>query len=230
MTLLTIIPARCGSKEILKKNIMDVCGKPLLYYTVAPALELLKKKLSSHVIVSTDCEEIAGIAREIGADVPFLRPDELSSDTAPSIAYVLHALEHFEKKGDLFDAVLILQPTSPLRTFQDMHDSIELFRTRQKDSLISVYKEKKITDLIIYREDNGIAIPLNEKHNKGIRRQDQSQIFIRNGAIYMAKTEYVKKTGRLVGNRPLLYEMPESRSINIDTVDDLQFVRRVLCG
>ena len=229
MALLVIIPARCGSKGIKRKNVVDVCGKPLLYYTIIPAMELLRSNIASCVIVSTDCDEIACIAEELGAQVPFLRPEELGSDTAPSIGYVLHALEYFEREGKIFESVLILQPTSPLRTFEDMKKAVELFQSRNADSLISGYKEEKISDLIIYRENNGIAVPLNEEHNKGIRRQDQSHIYIRNGAIYMATTKHIKKTQCLISDRPVLYQMPKSRSINIDTVDDLNHIRRMLC-
>jgi len=229
MALLVIIPARCGSKGIIKKNVVDICGKPLLYYTIAPAMELLRSNIASCVIVSTDCDEIAYIAQELGAQVPFLRPEELGSDTAPSIGYVLHALEYFEREGKSFEAVLVLQPTSPLRTFEDMKEAVELFQSRHADSLISGYKEEKISDLIMYRENNDIAVPLNEKHNKGIRRQDQSQIYIRNGAIYLVTTEHIKRTQCLISDRPVLYQMPKSRSVNIDTADDLELIRGILC-
>jgi CMP-N-acetylneuraminic acid synthetase len=229
MALLVIIPARCGSKGITKKNVVDLCGKPLLYYTITPALKLLQSNMASCVIVSTDCDEIADIARELGAQVPFLRPEDLGSDTAPSIGYVLHALDFFGRQGKSFEAVLVLQPTSPLRTYEDMREAVRLFQSHHADSLISGYKEEKISDLIMYRESNGMAVPLNEQHNRGIRRQDQSKIFIRNGAIYLATTEHIKKTQCLISDRPVLYQMPKSRSVNIDTADDLELIRGILC-
>lgn len=229
MDILAIIPARCGSKGIEKKNVVDVCRKPLLFYTIAPALEVLRCRMVSCVIVSTDCDEIACIAKQLGASVPFLRPQELGSDAAPSIGYVLHALEFFEQQKISFQAVLILQPTSPLRTADDIKKAIALFQRHHADSLISGYKEEKISDLIMYRDDHGIAVPLNEQHNKGIRRQDQSQIYVRNGAIYLAKTEYIKRTRSLISDRPILFQMPKMRSVNIDTKEDLKRIRRMLC-
>src|SRR5690349_16860091 len=111
MRILTIIPARGGSKGIPKKNIIDVSGKPLIAYTIEPAMEILGAGSIDEVIVSTDSDEIAEVARSFGANVPFLRPEDISGDKAKSIEFIVHALDYFEQQGKSFDAVLLLQPT-----------------------------------------------------------------------------------------------------------------------
>ncbi|MFA5292234.1 MAG: acylneuraminate cytidylyltransferase family protein [Phycisphaerae bacterium] len=229
MKILAIIPARGGSKGIEKKNIIDLCGRPLLDYTIKPALEVLRDNIISEVIVSTDCAEIAGIAQKSGVKVPFLRPKELAGDKSPSVEYVLHALDFYQQQGIVFDTVLILQPTAPLRTYEDMKNSVKLFSNHSCDTLISAYKEEKLSDLIMYHCRNNFGIALNKDHNKAIRRQDQNNIYVRNGAIYIATAEFVRKMKKLISDLPLLYEMPKSRSVNIDSYEDLETARNILC-
>lgn len=229
MKILAIIPARCGSKGIPFKNIIDVCGKPLIQYTIEIALKLKYHNLIDEVIVSTDCEEIANISKKIGASVPFLRPDSIAGDKAKSIDYILHSLDYFEKININYDAVIILQPTSPLKTYDDIVNSIEIFKKNYFDSLISVYKEETINDLIMYHKDGDIAVPLDEDHNKGVRRQDHGAVYIRNGAIYIVKTGFVKNKQKIISDLPLMYEMKKNNSINIDTFEDLEYVRNLLC-
>ncbi|MFX1363472.1 MAG: cytidylyltransferase domain-containing protein [Promethearchaeota archaeon] len=226
---LAIIPARCGSKGIKKKNIVDVNGKPLIEYTIKPAVETLKKRIVEKVIVSTDCKEIKKICEDLGAEVPFLRPIEISGDKAKSISYILHALDFFEKRNQFFDAVIILQPTAPLRTENDIEEAINLFEANPKsESLISCYREEYINDLVTYRKENNFAIPINPNHNKGVRRQEHGSIFVRNGAIYITTVKYLKNTKQVISDKPLMYEIPKSRSLNIDTLEDLKILRKFL--
>lgn len=224
-----IIPARRNSKSIPLKNIIDLCGKPLIAYTIEIALKLKLKKLLSDFIVSTDCQKIADISKSYGAKIPFLRPKKMAGDKAKSIDYVLHSIDYFKTIGIRFDAVIILQPTSPLKSFEDVKNAILIFNKNNKDSLISAYREDTINQLIMYRKKNNVAIPLSGKHNKGIRRQDHGSIFVRNGAIYITKTKYIKKEKKIVSNKPLIYEMSKMESINIDTHEDLKFVKSILC-
>ena len=226
---LVIIPARCYSKSIKNKNIIDLSGKPLIEYTIIPALKLLNEKLVHIVIVSTDCEEIKKVSENLGVEVPFLRPKEISGDKARSITYVLHALDFFKKKKLFFDAVIILQPTSPLRTFEDVKNAIKIFNQNElSESLISCYREDTINDLIMYKKKDNNAIPLNPNHNKGTRRQDHESIYIRNGAIYISSVEYLEQNFKIISNEPLIYVMPKSRSINLDTEEDLKLLRKLL--
>lgn len=226
MKILTIIPARCGSKGIKDKNIIDVCGKPLIAYSIELGIELKKNGLVDTVMVSTDCEKIANISKEYGADVPFLRPDDIANDTAKSIEYYLHVLDFYKKGNIEFDAVLLLQPTSPLRTFELLKKSIELFKNENKDSLISVYKEEYINDLVMYKNTSEIDLkPLNENHNKGVRRQEHGSIYVRNGAIYITKVSYILEKELIISDSPLFVEMKKSDSINIDTYEDLELLK-----
>ena len=230
MKILTIIPARCGSKGIKDKNIIDVCGKPLISYSIDLSLELKKDNLVDTILVSTDCEKISNIAKEYGADVPFLRPENISNDTAKSIEYYLHALDFYKKQNISFDAVLLLQPTSPLRTFELLKNAIVIFKSKNKDSLISVYKEEYINDLVMYKNTTDVDLkPLNKNHNKGVRRQDHGSIFVRNGAIYLTKVSYILEKQLIISDNPLFIEMKKNDSLNIDTIEDLELVRKTLC-
>lgn len=231
MKILTIIPARCGSKGIKDKNIIDVNGKPLISYTINQAIELKKKNLVSEVIVSTDCEKIASISKLYGATVPFLRPESISGDKAKSIDFILHAIEFYKSKNTIFDAILLLQPTSPIRSYELLKKSINLFKENENKSLISVYKEEYINDLVMYKSnnENNELKPLNSLHNKGVRRQDHGSVYVRNGTIYITDVEFLSSKKLIISDEPLFVEMSKSESINIDTLDDLDLIRRIMC-
>lgn len=225
---LVIIPARGGSKGIKNKNIVKLNGKPLISYTIEPALKLKKRSLVDKVIVSTDSKRIADIAKKCCAEAPFLRPKKLASDSSKTVDVVLHAVDYFAKKGIHFDAVVLLQPTCPLRTLGDIKKAIELYNRSSADSLISAYKESVLSNLIMYRRKDNFALPFNKKHNQGTRRQQQDTAYVRNGAIYVAAVKFLKKTRRIISAMPLLYEMPKSRSLNLDTKEDLKLLRCIL--
>ena len=229
MKFLIIIPARGGSKGIPDKNIIDVCGKPLVQYTIEPALKLKENQRVERVIVSTDCNKIADISRSLGAEIPFLRPASISTDSSKSIESVAHALSYYEKLGFFYDAVIILQPTSPLRDYEDLSNSLDLFSAQPCDSLISAYKEETINRLIMYHKNGDIAQPLDENHNRGVRRQEHAPVYIRNGAIYITKSDYIKSSNKIISSNSLLFEMSKRNSINIDTHSDLEYLRNLLC-
>jgi len=219
---LALIPARHGSKGIIKKNIIDLCGKPLIYYTIVHALRLEKEKVVVNSIVSTDSDEIAKISLSLGVQVPFIRPKTLAEDTSKSVDVILHALDYYENLNIFFDAVILLQPTVPLRSYEDIINSINLFNKESGDSLITAYQESQLNDLIMYKKDGSFAVPLKKDHNKGVRRQNFEKIYIRNGAIYITRVDYLRKNKNVISDRPLLYEMPRDRSINIDSYKDLE--------
>ena len=231
MKILAIIPARGGSKGIKNKNIIDVCGKPLIQYSIDLALDLKAISLVDEVIVSTDSDEIKKLSEGIGASVPFLRPSNISGDKAKSINFILHAIKYYEDSSVYFDAVLLLQPTSPLRNVILLKNAINLFITNSNsNSLISCYKEEYINDLVMYKSKNNIQLePLNLNHNKGVRRQDHGGTFVRNGSVYLTKVSYLKETNQIISENPLLLEMKKSQSINLDTLDDLEILKRALC-
>lgn len=229
MRILCIIPARGGSKGIPDKNIADIKGMPLIAYSILPALNVMKQNLISRVIVSTDSEKIAEIAGNLGAEIPFLRPEEISGDTSKSIDFIIHALNFYASRNEYYDAVLLLQPTSPLRTEADIAAAISLFENHPNDSLISVYEEEYINDLVMYRQgsDGYSSEPLNPLHNKGVRRQDHGSLYVRNGCIYISRTELLRQ-GLIIGDKPLMYIMPKSKSVNLDTPEDLNLLRKLL--
>jgi len=229
MRILVIIPARCGSKGIKEKNIVDVCGKPLISYSIEQAIKLKREGMVEEVIVSTDCQKISEISQYYGAKVPFLRPKEISRDDSKSIDFIIHALEYYNERSVVFNAVLLLQPTSPTRDFNVLKESINIFNRGCNDSLISVYKEEYVNQYVMYKLDNINLVPLNKFHNKGIRRQEHESIYVRNGSIYITRSEYLINNRAIISDTPLMVEMKKIDSVNIDNDDDLELVRRLIC-
>ncbi len=222
---LGVIPARGGSKGIPKKNIKEMNGKPLIAYTIEAANKAIQEQVLSRCIVSTDSNEIAEVSRRFGADVPFMRPDYLGGDTIKSVDVILHALDFLEKRGEYYDSVVTLQPTSPLRTAEDLINGIKMFDEGSSDSLIAVYEDVKANGFNYYRmgEDHqGIAE--HKEHNAGIRRQDMKPMFVRNGALYISSVELLKNRRFIIGDVPLLFVMPKERSIDVDSVMDFEYI------
>ncbi len=225
MKVLAIIPARGGSKGVPRKNILNIQGKPLICYSIEAGLQAKKLGVIDRVIVSTDDEEIANIAKKAGADVPFLRPISLSNDTAKSVDVMIHAYEFFKEQGCEYDTILLLQPTTPLRIVDDIVESISVFKSTGATSLISCYKEEYICDLVSYRKNGDFAIPLNNNHNKGGRRQESPDLYVRNGAIYITSVKQMITNHRVFDDVPAIYVMPKDRSINIDSMDDVEMLK-----
>lgn len=230
MRILGIVPARGGSKGIPRKNLADVCGCPLIAWSIATGAELLAAGTLTRCIVSTDDEKIADVARGLGADVPFLRPAAAATDTAKALAYVLHALDALEAVDGRYDAVMLLQPTSPRRDTAAIADAVARFEASDADSLIACYQEDYINELVMYEDEgNGRLKPKNAAHNKGVRRQEHGPTMVRNGALYVTRVPYLRATGQLVCDRPVLLRMSKIDSIDVDTPDDLELLRAVLC-
>lgn len=230
MRILGIVPARGGSKGIPRKNLADVCGRPLIAYSIETGRQLLDNGTLARCIVSTDDDEIAACAKALGADVPFMRPAAAATDTAKALAYVLHALEVLEPQDGAYDAVMLLQPTSPIRNAAVIAEAVARMAAGQSDSLISCYREEYINELVMYDpQADGTLIPRNLLHNKGVRRQEHGPAMVRNGALYVTRTSYLKATGSLVCDRPVLLEMSKLDSIDVDAPDDLILLRAVMC-
>jgi CMP-N-acetylneuraminic acid synthetase len=230
MAILAIIPARGGSKGIQRKNLVDVCGKPLIAWSIETGNELVRIGAVARSIVSTDDAEIADVARQWNADVPFMRPAELATDTAKSIDYVLHALDTLKLQDGDYDAVMLLQPTAPIRNAGAISEAVMRFRNGQSGSLISCYQEDYINDLVMYVDDgSGYLTPRNPNHNKGVRRQEHGPVMVRNGAVYITRSSYIRDTGRLVCDRPMLMRMRKVDSVDLDAPDDLEILRAIMC-
>ena len=229
MRILGIIPARGGSKGIPRKNILPINGRPLIAYSIEKGLEALSKGVLSELIVSTDDKEIADVSKSLGANVPFLRPTAISGDKDKSVSFVLHAIEFFEKSDIHFDAIMLLQPTSPLRSLEDIEQSVRLIENGEEESLISVYQEDYINDLVMYKMgDESKGKPLNPLHNKGVRRQEHGAVFVRNGSIYITSVKYLKQSEQIISDFPILYEMEKTKSVNIDTLEDVELMKNIL--
>lgn len=230
MRILGIIGARGGSKGILRKNLVDLCSRPLIAWSIATGNALVSAGALARCVVSTEDEEIAAAARRFEADVPFLRPVEASTDTAKAITYVLHALDTLEPIDGTYDAVMLLQPTSPCRNVADIFDAVRRFERSTADSLISCYLEEYVSEHVMYLDQgDGSLIPAHPDHNTGVRRQEHAPVMVRNGAVYITRVPFLRQTGKLVSDRPLLMRMRKIDSIGVDTHDDLELLRAVLC-
>ena len=219
MRVLGLIPARGGSKSIPRKNLVDLGGVPLIQWTIQAALGSNLER----VVVSTDDDEIAEISKSLGAEVPFKRPAELSSDQTLSIDVVLHALDVLEKD---FDAVMMLQPTSPFRTSIDIVGAIKIIDGAS--SVISVVPVEGTHPARMKFVEDGVLIdPPFAETIENMPRQELRPMYIRNGAIYLTRISDLRhRTFKGALSRALI--MPKERSINIDTGFDLALARVAL--
>jgi CMP-N-acetylneuraminic acid synthetase len=224
---LGLIVARGGSKGIPKKNLYPVCGVPLIKYTIETSSYANNL---SEVILSTDDEEIAKVSSEFGCKVPFLRPKELSEDNSTIIPVIQHAIEFMEQKNNYFDAVMLLQPTNPLRTTSDIDGSVNLLSNGDCDSVISLVKVEdhhparmKLIDKEGFLLDPPYAT---EKFDQP--RQAFSDVFLRNGAIYLSNVDLIKKKGSLMGDKCKPWLIPRERAVNIDDLFDVFIVEQLL--
>jgi CMP-N,N'-diacetyllegionaminic acid synthase len=180
--------------------------------------------------VSTDSEEIAEVARCYGGDVPFLRPAELATDTAQAIEYVLHALNALESDGECYDTIMLLQPSAPIRNVEAIVAALERFNASQADSLISCYEEEYVNELVMYVDDGtGFLMPKNPNHNKGIGRQEHGPVIVRSGTLYLTRISYLRRTGRLIADRPMPMRIRKIEGIDLNSPDDLVMLRALLC-
>jgi CMP-N,N'-diacetyllegionaminic acid synthase len=215
MSLLALIPARGGSKGIPRKNIRNLCGKPLIAWSIEVAQE---SDLVDKIVVSTDDEEIAEIALSYGAEVPFLRPSELAQDETPGIDPVLHALDKLPQ----FDMILILQPTSPLRNVSDIEGILKMCQERLAPAAVSICESSKHPNWMFYRGEDGTLSPF--ENILATRRQELPKIYSVNGALYLAKTSWLKENKSFFSTDTLGYTMPSDRSGDIDSPFDWEVV------
>ena len=218
--ILAIIPARGGSKGIPNKNIIDIGGNPLIKYTIDAAL---KSKMLTHCVVSTDSDVISDVAKSCGAMVPFRRPDSLSDDKALSLPVIQHAVNFMESdQGFLYDAIVMLQPTTPLRQTKDIDNAINMLFDTDADSVISVVDVEGYHPLRMKRVVDGKLINYIDQGHEDMRpRQKLPPVYIRNGAIYATRRNIMMKKNSFSGMDSRAYIMPSDRSVNIDTHEDL---------
>jgi len=212
MKPVVIIPARGGSKGVPGKNIKILNGKPLIQYTIDAALEVTDKE---NIIVSTDCEKIKAVVERLGIKIPKLRPKELATDTASTYDVLLYELGRLEKQGRFIDKLVLLQPTSPFRTGDQILEALKLYRD-DLDMIVSV-KETKANPYFVLQEedDNGYLVP--SKTSSATRRQDVPKVWEINGAIYIINSTSLKKMPINQFTKVKKYEMDEISSHDIDT-------------
>ena len=220
MHVLTVITARGGSKTLPRKNILPFCGKPMIAYSIEAALNARRAGAPiDRVIVSTDDAEIADVSRKFGADVPFMRPPELAKSDTPSLPVVQHAIAFAEQEGALtYDWILLLQPTSPLRTEDDILAALGLITEPGTTAVIGITSANTSHPRKLKLIEEGILRPFEDDGFQPVRRQDFGyDVYKTNGAIYLARRDVLMQEGSFYGNCPRPLIMPAERSIDIDT-------------
>jgi CMP-N,N'-diacetyllegionaminic acid synthase len=220
MSTFALIPARGGSKGIRRKNIKLIAGKPLIVWTIEAAL---RSSMLEAVVVSTEDPEIAEIARQAGADVPFMRPAALAQDETPGIDPVLHALSELTR----YLSVLVLQPTSPMRTTDDIDGCLRLASQQNASSVVSVC-EPDTHPYWTYSLSRGQTLERVVDAAPIARRQDLPQVFALNGALYFANAKWLQHNGSFVAPETIAYVMPRDRSVDLDTPLDWKIAEMLL--
>jgi len=214
--ILAIIPARGGSKGVPRKNIKLLGNKPLLAWTIEAGLN---SKYIDRVILSSDDDEIAAVARQFNCDVPFIRPPELASDTADSVSVVLHALGAISAEYDYF---VLLQPTSPFRSAVHIDSSLELMFKRDAHSIVSVVESEANPYWMCWVNDEGRMQNVLDGAEKYSRRQELPIAYLVNGAIYIIEVKKFLEDKKFVLDDTLAFKMSNSESIDIDTLEDFE--------
>jgi CMP-N,N'-diacetyllegionaminic acid synthase len=220
MKPLVIIPARGGSKGVPKKNIKVLGGKPLIQWTIDVAREIFEDNI---ICVSTDNFQIKKVVENLGLSVPFIRPKNLSTDTAGTYEVLLHALNYYENLGYFPDVIILLQPTSPFRTSKQIKEALELY-TSNIDMIVSV-KETKSNPYFVLREENENGFLVKSKDSNNIRRQDVPKVWELNGATYVINTKSLKNNTLNKFEKVKKYEMDEISSHDIDTLYDWELAQ-----
>lgn len=213
MKPLFVIPARGGSKGIPGKNIKPLGGKPLIAYSVEVARQLAP---DSDICVSTDDPAIADVVREMGLEVPFMRPDYLATDNCGTYEVLLHAVKFFEKLGRRYDTMVLLQPTSPLRTADDVRRCLEAY-TPDVDMVVTVVEAASNPYYNCYETDADGFLHISKGDGSYVRRQDAPKAWEYNGAVYVINIDSLKQMPLSKFPRRRMVEMERSRSIDLDT-------------
>lgn len=223
--ILATIPARGGSKGLPGKNIRSLAGKPLIAWSIEAAFG---SRYLDKVLVSTDSPEIAETAGRFHAEVPFLRPAHLATDEAKGLDAVLHAIQWLENHGESYDLVMILQPTSPLRTVRDIDRAIELFFQKNASAIVSVCPCDHHPWWSNRLPENGNMGRFLRPEVLGANRQELPEFYRLNGAIYLADIHLLKETDSFYGDRTFAHVMEAQNSVDIDTLLDFKLAELLL--
>lgn len=225
MKTIAIIPARSGSKGIKDKNIKLLNGKPLLAYTIESAE---KSGIFDEIMVSTDSEEYAEIAKAWGANVPFLRSKELSRDKSSSWDVVKEVLLKYKNLGNVFETIVLLQPTSPLRTHEDIVKAYDEFVRKKANSIISVCESEHSPKWMNTLPKDKSMKNFIEKENMDIPRQNIEKFYRINGSIYISKVDYLMQCGDIYNSKSYAFIMDKIKSVDIDEEIDFLFAEFIL--
>lgn len=219
--VLAIIPARSGSKGIPNKNIIDLCGKPLIYWTINAAS---KSKFIDDVAISSNSKKIISIAEGLGTSISIERPESISTDEASSIDVVSHALNLY----DNYEWVVLLQPTSPLRNENHIDQCFSLLNKSGAQSAVSVCESKSKPNQFFYTNEDKKIKPLLGWDNLYLPRQKLTKYYELNGAIYIFKSKVFIKEKKLINEDTFQYIMDHNVSVDIDTLNDLNVAKNFL--
>lgn len=223
--VLALIPARGGSKGLPRKNVRPLCGRPLVQWSIDTALAC--KEIDS-VVVSTDDEQIAAVAAAAGAEVPFLRPPALSGDAAISIDVVLHALDFLESNGRVFDIVLLLEPTSPLREASDIRLALQRMVDKGASAIVSVCRAESTHPAFMFRATGqGRLESFTFNSPAGVRRQEIEPLFYLEGTLYASTVESLRDRRSFYHDDTLAYEVAKWKALEIDDIEDFQMVEAI---
>ncbi len=218
--VLGVIPARGGSKGVPRKNIAPLLGKPLIAYTIQAALE---STLLTDVVVSTDDEEIAQVSQDFGAQVPFMRPAELATDRAQAVPTIQHAVREMERiRGCRYDAVVMLQPTTPLRTSEDIDQCLRKLFATDADSVISVVEVGGYHPVRMKRIVDDRLVDYAEEEVENRPRQELPPVYLRAGSVYATRRDVLMEQGTFKGRVSRPFVVPAERHVNVDSPMDLK--------
>lgn len=221
---LIIIPARGGSKGIPGKNIKPLNGKPLIYYTIDAARSVVD---DSHICVSTDDDHIISVVEQYGLKVPFKRPLNLATDKANTYDVLLHALHFYEEKGEHFDAIILLQPTSPFRTGKHVNEALTLY-SKEIDMVVSVKETDANPYYVCFEEDPNGMLQISKGDGHYTRRQDCPPVYEYNGAIYIINPDSLKEKPLNKFAKRKKYIMDREHSLDLDTMLDWKVAELVI--
>jgi N-acylneuraminate cytidylyltransferase/CMP-N,N'-diacetyllegionaminic acid synthase len=226
-TFLAIIPARGGSKGFPGKNIKELCGKPLIAWSIEAGL---KCKYLDEVMVTTDYQNIVEVSKQYGAIVPFLRPNKLASDTTTSFDAIKHTIEYYKNElNKEFDYIVLLEPTSPLRESSDIDKAIEVLLDSDVDSIVGICRtEDQNPVFLVLKNEKSFISGYENKEMKVLRRQDIKDVYFFEGTIYISKTNVLLDKKTFYHENTIGYEVPKYKSLEIDDMDDFVMVEAIM--
>lgn len=224
--VLGVITARAGSKGLPGKNMIDLCGKPLLEWTIDVAKQ---SNLIDTLMISTDCPEMAKFCSDRNVLVPFLRPDYLASDQSTSADVIIHSLNYFKEKGEDFDLFVLLEPTSPLREPSDIDDTLNLCSQNHVNSVVSVCEvESTHPDFLFKKNDEQILTTFSGEKFVAKRRQDLVPVYYITGVVYTSKVNEFILNKSFVNEKTAAHVVPKWKAPEVDDILDLNYIEAII--